>query len=48
VFAAVALNSGATTVISADRGFDGVGGLRRVDPLDDEAVAELCGAAAAM
>jgi predicted nucleic acid-binding protein len=46
VFAAVALNSGVTTVISADRGFDGVSGLRRVDPLDDEEVAALCGAAA--
>lgn len=46
VFAAVALNRGVSTVISADRGFDGVGGLRRVDPCDEEAVASLCAPAA--
>lgn len=31
------------TIVSADRGLDGIRGLRRVDPLDDRAVARLLG-----
>lgn len=32
---------GLGTIVSADRGFDAVQGLRRVDPLDTSAVAAL-------
>lgn len=32
---------GIDTIVSADRGFDGVRGLRRVDPLDERAVSRL-------
>jgi predicted nucleic acid-binding protein len=32
---------GIETIVSGDRGFDGVPGLRRVDPLDADAVAAL-------
>ena len=41
VFAAVALNRGIDAILTSDRGFDGIGGLERVDPLDADAVAAL-------
>lgn len=40
-FAAVALGRGIDVILSADRGFDEVPGLTRVDPADDEAVGAL-------
>lgn len=42
MFAAIALNRGLSAVITADRGFDGIPGLRRVDPLDADALDALC------
>lgn len=42
MFAAIALNRGLSAVITADRGFDGIPGLRRVDPLDADAIEQLC------
>lgn len=41
VFAATALNREMPVILSPDRGFDAIAGLRRVDPLDEGAVAEL-------
>jgi uncharacterized protein len=41
VFAAVALNRGIPAILSPDRAFDEVPGLRRVDPADGAAVEEL-------
>lgn len=38
---AVARRYGLATVLSTDRGLDGIPGLRRVDPADGEAVAQL-------
>jgi predicted nucleic acid-binding protein len=35
--------NGIDEIVSADRGFDSVPGLRRLDPLDDEAVTALIG-----
>ena len=35
--------NGIDVIVSADRGFDSVTGLRRVDPLDEGAVAALVG-----
>lgn len=43
VFAATALRSGIDTVVSADRAFEAIPGLRRIDPVDEPAVAELRG-----
>jgi predicted nucleic acid-binding protein len=43
VFAATALRRGIDTIVSADRAFEGIPGLRRVDPLDEPAVAALLG-----
>lgn len=43
MFAAVALNRDISVILSPDRGFDDVAGLRRVDPSDHEAVAALAG-----
>jgi predicted nucleic acid-binding protein len=43
MFAAVALNRRLSAIVTADRGFDGIPGLRRVDPLDADGVASLCG-----
>ncbi len=40
-FAAVALNRGIDLILSADRAFDHVSGLARVDPADASAVAAL-------
>lgn len=39
--AATALGREIALVLTADRGFDGIAGLRRVDPLDAQAVASL-------
>lgn len=41
VFAAVALGQGIPAILSADRGFDGIAGLARVDPADRTAVERL-------
>jgi uncharacterized protein len=41
VFAAVALNRDIDAVLTPDRGFDGIPGLQRIDPLDTDAVAAL-------
>jgi len=41
VHAATCAAHGIDTILSADAGFDGVAGLRRVDPLDRDAVAAL-------
>ncbi len=41
IFAAQALNRGIDAILSADRGFDGIPGLQRIDPADTEAVATL-------
>jgi predicted nucleic acid-binding protein len=41
VFAATALNRGVGAILSPDRAFDGIRGLRRVDPADARAVAAL-------
>lgn len=43
MFAAIALNRDLGAIVTADRGFDGIAGLRRVDPLDDAAIASICG-----
>jgi len=39
--AATALEREIAVVLTADRGFDGIAGLRRVDPIDADAVASL-------
>lgn len=41
IFAAQALNRGIDAILSADRDFDGVDGLQRIDPADGRAVAAL-------
>jgi len=41
VTAATALNRGVVAILSADRDFDGVSGVERVDPADTTAVAAL-------
>lgn len=41
VMASTALNRGLTAILSTDRAFDQVDGLRRVDPADDAAVEAL-------
>jgi predicted nucleic acid-binding protein len=43
VFAAVALNRGIDAILATDRAFDGVDGLERIDPADDQALASLSG-----
>ena len=40
---AVALEAGCDVIVTTDRAFDGVPGLRRVDPLDTEACRALVG-----
>lgn len=40
---ATALGNGIATILSADADFDGVPGLRRIDPLDRSALARLLG-----
>ena len=44
VHVATCRENGIRTIVTADRGFDGIRGLRRVDPLDAEAVGRLIGA----
>lgn len=41
IFAATAMNRGIDAIVSADRAFDGVHGLKRIDPLDRAAVGAL-------
>lgn len=41
IFAAQALNRGIDAILSADRDFDDIDGLERIDPADAEAVASL-------
>jgi predicted nucleic acid-binding protein len=41
--AGTCLAHGIDTIVTADRGFDGVRGLRRVDPLDRRALARVLG-----
>jgi predicted nucleic acid-binding protein len=41
IFAAQALNREIDAIVSSDRGFDGIGGLERIDPADADAVATL-------
>lgn len=41
MFAAIALNRGLDAIVTADRGFDGIAGLRRIDPRDAAAVASI-------
>ncbi len=41
IFAAQALNRQINVILSPDRGFDGIEGLRRIDPADAAAVASL-------
>ena len=43
LFAATALRRGIDTIVTADRAFECVPGLRRIDPLDESAVASLHG-----
>lgn len=43
ITAATALNRGIDSVLSADRDFDGIPGLKRIDPVDTRAVAALLG-----
>jgi predicted nucleic acid-binding protein len=43
VFAALALNRGIDAILATDRAFDEVGGLERIDPTDERAVATLIG-----
>jgi uncharacterized protein len=41
MFAAVALNRGVDAILSADKDFDGIPGIERIDPRDGDAVAQL-------
>lgn len=41
--AAVAIDAGCEVIVTTDRAFDGLDGLRRVDPLDVDAVKALAG-----
>ncbi len=41
IHAATCIRHGITDIVSADRGFDAVGELHRVDPLDPRALADL-------
>lgn len=41
--AATALNRGIDKILSADRDFDGIPGLERIDPSDERAVEALLG-----
>jgi uncharacterized protein len=41
MFAAVALNRGVDAILSADRDFDGIPGIERIDPRDEAVVATL-------
>lgn len=41
VFAAVALNRGIDAILATDRAFEGIDGLERIDPTDQQALATL-------
>jgi uncharacterized protein len=41
VFAALALNRGIDAILATDRAFDAIGGLERIDPCDERAIATL-------
>jgi predicted nucleic acid-binding protein len=41
VFAALAINRGIDAILTTDRAFDGVEGLERIDPADEQTVATL-------
>jgi predicted nucleic acid-binding protein len=41
VFAALAINRGIDAILTTDRAFDGVDGLERIDPADEQAIATL-------
>jgi len=41
VFAALALNRGIDAILATDRAFEEVGGLERIDPADEQALATL-------
>lgn len=41
IHVATCLENGVDTIVSADAGFDGVRGIKRVDPLDERAVRRL-------
>ncbi len=41
VFAALALNRGIDAILTTDRAFDGIDGLERIDPEDEQALAAL-------
>ena len=43
VFAALALNRRIDAILATDRAFEGVDGLERIDPSDDQALATLTG-----
>lgn len=43
VHAAVAIDAGCEVIVTTDRAFDGLHGLRRVDPLDTDAIHALVG-----
>lgn len=43
VFAGLALNRGIDAILSADRAFDEIDGLERIDPADERAVGALAG-----
>lgn len=43
VMAATALNRGVSVILSPDRAFEGIAGLRRVDPMDEPSVGDLGG-----
>jgi predicted nucleic acid-binding protein len=43
VFAAVALNRGIDAILTTDHAFEKIGGLERIDPADERAVATLIG-----
>lgn len=41
VFAAVALNQGIDAILTTDRAFEGIDGLERIDPTDEQALSTL-------
>ncbi len=43
VFAALALNRGIDAILATDRAFDGIEGLERIDPADEQTVSTLIG-----
>jgi predicted nucleic acid-binding protein len=43
VFAALAINRGIDAILATDQAFDGIDGLERIDPNDEQVVATLVG-----